>query len=183
MPTERTFAAFTRNTRGGLGISEIPKYGFCISVFLILKDEKDPRSFLMGHLNPDANWAHIGALTQDRIDAHSKGWMLPSSHIIFGESPNDAAKRVSSEQLGIEDVEGLYLIGPKVFSEVYAPRRHPEAKEHWDLQFLFEGSVASSDLLNDVARHAWKKLDFINIDSIDPSKISRSHEDILLRIR
>ncbi|HKW05022.1 MAG TPA: NUDIX hydrolase [Nitrososphaerales archaeon] len=182
MSTERKFAAFTRNTRGGLGISEIPKDGFCISVFLILKGENDPRGVLMGYLNPEANWAHIGALTQDRIDAHSKGWMLPSSHIIFGESPNDAAKRVFSEQLGIEDSGGL-LTGPKVFSEVYAPRRHSEAKEHWDLQFLFEGRITSSDLLNDVARNAWKKLDFIDIDSIEPSKISRSHEDILSRIR
>lgn len=183
MSSERTFAAFTRNTRGGLGISEIPKDGFCISVFLILEAKNDPRSVLMGYLNPDANWAHIGALTQDRIEAHSKGWMLPSSHIIFGESPNEAAKRVSSEQLGIENFDGLCLSGPKVFSEVYSPKRHPEAKEHWDLQFLFEGNVESSDLLNDVARRAWKKLDFINIDSIDPSKISRSHEDVLLRIR
>ena len=70
----------------------------------------------MGLLNPDANWDHIGALTNDRIQAHSKGWMLPSCHLLYGESPSDAATRIVTEQLGFEDVRYLALSYPKVYS-------------------------------------------------------------------
>ncbi len=176
--TNRKFAAFTRNGRDGLGISEIPKDGFCISAFLIIRKLGNPRSILMGHLNPEANWAHIGALTADRIKAHS-GWMLHSCHLVYGESPLDAAQRVLREQL---DIKGKFdLSGPKVFSEVYQPRRHPEAKEHWDLQFLFEGRL-SSDEFRARAPSAWLKLEFIDIDEINKHEIARAHEDILARI-
>src|SRR3989442_4075768 len=50
---------------------------------------------LMGHMNPKAPWDHIGALDPSRVEAHSRGWMLPSSHLIFLESPDEAARRIA----------------------------------------------------------------------------------------
>jgi NUDIX domain len=181
--TNRKFAAFTRNGREGLGISEIPEDGFCISVFLIIRQNGSPRNILMGYLNPDANWGHIGALTSDRIQAHKNGWMLPSCHLLYGESPRDAASRVAREQLGIEnDKEFQLLENPKVYSELYAPKRHPKRKEHWDLQFVFEGQLESKQLHNSVSPSPWLRLEFVNIDVVNKDKIARSHEDILARL-
>jgi ADP-ribose pyrophosphatase YjhB (NUDIX family) len=181
MTTYRKFAAFARDGRGGLGISEVPADGFCISAFLIIRDADNPRDVLMGQINPNANWDHIGALTPDRIEAHSKGWMLPSCHLLYGESPSDAALRIAREQLGF-DAEGLHLSEPRVYSEVYAPKRHPERKEHWDLQFLFEARMRRGELSGTNMPNVWRKLEFVDIDSVSKNEIARSHEDILARI-
>lgn len=181
MPTDRKFAAFSKSGREGLGISEIPKDDFCISAFLVIREEKDRRKVLMGHLNPDEDWAHIGALTKDRIEDLSKGWMLPSCHLLYGESPQEAASRIASEQLGSDSKE-LNISEPKVYSEVYASKRFPEKKQHWDLEFIFEGQIEGSRMLQKNPK-AWKKLEFIDIDAVNPQEIARSHEDILARVK
>ena len=62
MTTTRKFAAFSRNGRGGLGISEIPEDDFCISAFVVIREADNRRRVLMGHLNPNADWDHIGGL-------------------------------------------------------------------------------------------------------------------------
>ncbi len=135
----------------------------------------------MGRLNPQAPWNHIGALTQDRIEAHSKGWMLPSCHLLYGESPAEAIARIAREQLGFDNIEQLHLSGPKVYSEVYAPKRHPESSKHWDLQFLYEGTIRSN-LIDAKMLNAWTELSFVDIDQVNKNKIARSHEDILARL-
>ncbi len=179
MTTERKFAAFAKNGRQGLGISKIPKDGFCISVFLIVRQKDRPRRVLMGKLNPEASWDHFGALTPDRIEAHSHGWMLPSCHLLYGESPHDAARRVAREQLGLDDQ--LELSEPKVYSEVYEPKRYSGANQHWDLEFVYEAYL-QSEFLNQQTPKAWRKLEFIDIDSLGRSEYARSHEDIVSRV-
>src|SRR5882762_5961583 len=79
-----------------------------------------PTNVLMGHMNPRAPWDHIGALDPSRVEVHSRGWMLPSSHLIFQESPGDAARRIAREQLELPD---LSFSEPMVVSEAYTPRR------------------------------------------------------------
>jgi ADP-ribose pyrophosphatase YjhB (NUDIX family) len=164
-----------------MGISEIPVDGFCVSAFLLVWDVDNPRRLLMGHLNPDAPWDHIGALTKDRVEAHSKGWMLPSSHLLYGESPMDAAMRIAREQLEVERPETLGITGPRAFSEVYSPRRFPERKGHWDLEFLYDATVKGIDFLQRKTPNAWRELKFIDIDHVDRGEIARSHEDILAK--
>ena len=180
MTTSRKFAAFTKNGRDGLGVSEVPKDGFCISVFLIIRERDSPHRILMGRINPHADWAHIGALTRDRIEAHSGGWMLPSCHLIYGESPHDAARRIVREQLALD--RELNLAAPKVYSEVYAPERHPAAKEHWDLQFLFEGELGTKELQGMKKPNAWRTLEFVDVGTLDKTEFARSHEDIIARV-
>jgi ADP-ribose pyrophosphatase YjhB (NUDIX family) len=180
--TDRRFAAFSRDSREGLGIAEIPEDGFCISAFLIIRQSDNPRRILMGYLNPNANWAHLGALTSDRIEAHSKGWMLPSCHLLYGEAPKDAATRIAKEQLRLANTDQLHLSDqPKVYSEVYSPKRHPERKQHWDLEFVFEGCLNLNELYK-LRTSAWLRLEFVDIDTVNAKEIARSHDDILARL-
>jgi ADP-ribose pyrophosphatase YjhB (NUDIX family) len=156
-----------------LSSPEVPEGGLCLSSFLVLSKYSSPDTVLMGHLNPSAPWDLIGALDVRRVEIHSKGWMLPSSHLIIKESPQEAAKRIAKEQLGLED---LRLSDPRVVSEVSTPKRFPDLPRHWDIEFIFlgnleEGEVRSSD--------AWKELHFINPSTTKRSEIARSHEDIL----
>src|SRR2546428_546609 len=100
MTTDRRFSRFSKSpATAAFSVTEIPDDGVCLSAFLIVTEARDARKVLMGHMNPKAPWDHIGALDPSRVEAHSHGWMLPSSHLIFRESPDDAARRVAREQL------------------------------------------------------------------------------------
>src|SRR5437879_13034933 len=128
MTTDRRFSRFSKSGESAaVSITEIPAGGVCLSAFVIVTDTGHPTNVLMGHMNPRAPWDHIGALDPSRVEVHSRGWMLPSSHLIFQESPGDAARRIAREQLEWPD---LSLSEPKVMSEAYRPRRSPDAPRH-----------------------------------------------------
>jgi ADP-ribose pyrophosphatase YjhB (NUDIX family) len=127
----------------------------------------------MGKINPEADWDHIGALDASRVRVHSKGWMLPSSHLMLYESPQAGAKRILREQLDLKDA---VLEDPKMVSEVYTPKRFPNLPRHWDLEFIFRSEIKKSSLRT---HKAWRELRFIDVDKIPRSDIARSHDDIL----
>jgi ADP-ribose pyrophosphatase YjhB (NUDIX family) len=167
MATERRFSRFATSDRP-LQTREIPEGGICLSAFLVIGETRHPERVLMGHLNPSAMWDHIGALDSERAEMNSRGWMLPSSHLMLGESPQAAADRILREQLGLP---AQVLAGPEVFSEVYG------AKNHWDLEFVFVGER------DQIARHpAWLDLAFVDVNETPPDQIARYHEDILAHV-
>lgn len=174
MTTDRRFCRFSRSSgTEAFGMSEVPEDGLCLSAFVLLTAEENPRAVLMGHLNPAAPWDHLGALDPSRVEAHRHGWMLPSSHLMVRESPAEAARRILTEQLGLPAVP---LAGPQVVSEVYAPRRFPTARGHWDLEFLFRGTAPGKTL---AVPEAWTELEFVDLRTTRKSEIARSHEEIL----
>jgi ADP-ribose pyrophosphatase YjhB (NUDIX family) len=167
MTTSRKFAHFKRDVAEPR-IKEIPEGGFCISAFLIISKRGYPNKVLMGHLNKNAPWDHIGALDSERVKRHSRGWMLPSSGLIFGESPQEAATRILKEQLGLENEN---LEGPRIISEIYGD------EEHWDLEFLFLG-----ELENAPSHNAWLELKFVDLSKTRREEIARLHEDVLAHV-
>src|SRR5437879_12198469 len=162
MATERKFSRFNPVARA-MTTHEIPESGFCLSAFLVIGESGHPENILMGHLDPAAPWDHVGALDPERAEANSKGWMLPSSHLMIGESPQAAAERILKEQLGLP---ALPLKGPFVFSEVYGP------KNTWDLEFIFVGER------DQVGQHpVWRELSFVDVNATPREEIARYHED------
>ena len=173
MTTDRRFCRFTRPADTPYGMPEVPAAGLCLSAFLVLTETGHPGHVLMGHLDPEAPWDHLGALDPSRTVVHRRGWMLPSSHLIVQESPQEAARRIAREQLEMPD---LALGEPKVVSEVYVPRRFPDRGGHWDLEFLFRGEL---DAPVRTRPRAWTDLAFVDLATTPKSAIARSHEDIL----
>ena len=174
MTTDRRFARFNaRNTAGPLTTREVPEGGMCLSAFVALTESGSLNRVLLGHLDSGANWDHIGGLDPERVGAHSKGWMIPSCHLILQESPQDAARRILGEQLGLKNVA---LSEPKVVSEVYTPKRFPDLPSHWDLEFIFRGDLPRGTLPRATA---WKELSFIDVSRTRKSEMARSHEDVL----
>lgn len=151
---------------------EPPEGGLCLSAFLIITDRGNANRVLMGRLNTRAPWDHIGALDASRVEVHSKGWMLPSCHLLVYESPQEAAKRILREQLEID----LSLTGPDVVSEAYTPRRFPDLPRHWDIEFIFKGELPEDRIPKPLA---WSNLSFVNVNNTEKTEIARSHEDIL----
>jgi ADP-ribose pyrophosphatase YjhB (NUDIX family) len=168
MATERKFAHFKKGVVPPR-IKKIPEGGFCISTFIIISKIGDQNQVLMGHINKTARWDHIGGLDLERVGRHSKGWMLPSSGLVWGESPQDSAQRILKEQLGLMEQK---LDGPLVFSEVYG------SPDHWDLEFLFLGE---RDKLP--SHEASRELKFIDLTKTRKEEVARLHEDILAHVR
>lgn len=175
MTTDRRFCRFSKSAEtDAFGMPEVPAGGFCISAFVMLSPADDRARVLLGHLNPDAPWDHLGALDPGRVEAHRHGWMIPSSHLMVRESPDAAAQRILAEQL---QLPAMPLDGPKVVSEVSTPRRFPEAKGHWDLEFLYRGTTTERIPPSSVA---WTELKFVDLRRTSTRDIARSHEDVLL---
>jgi hypothetical protein len=174
LTTSRVFCRFARGSDNTLGLKEIPSDGFCISTFLVIADPENPKSVLMGKIDPSGPWDHLGAMFPDLVQAASKGWMLPSSHLISFESPDDSARRILREQLGADDLE---LSEPRIFSEVYNQKGR---ENHWDLQLVFQGKLEPDAHLNTAG--IWKELRFLDVDTISGREIARSNGDILARL-
>ncbi len=155
-------------------MKEAPTGGLCLSCFLVVSEGENKGRILMGRLDPEAPWDHLGALDSSRAAIHSNGWMLPSSHLMVYESPQEAALRIQKEQL--ELAEFIELSEPKVVSEVYIPKQSANLPRHWDIEFIFCGALDTKQLRRS---NAWSALEFLEISKLHQSDISRYHDDIL----
>jgi 8-oxo-dGTP pyrophosphatase MutT (NUDIX family) len=177
MTTTRQFCRFNKGSSiatgvvdtSGLTLKEIPDGGFCLSSFLVCTLKGDEKKVLMGRLDPKAPWDHVGGLDERRINLSSKGWMLPSSHLLYGESPEEGAERIANEQLGIE----RKFSNPIVASEFYVPKSSTSGKKHWDLEFIYR--FEESQLR---PHQMWRSLEFVDY-AASKHEIARSHEDVL----
>jgi predicted pyridoxine 5'-phosphate oxidase superfamily flavin-nucleotide-binding protein len=171
--TDRRFARFAEDRPPGAGYWPLPDDGLCLSSFVLLSPRDSPNEVLLGRLDPAGGWDRIGALDPLRVQRNAEGWMLPSCHLRYFEAPDEAARRVLDEQLGLA---GLALGPPSVFSERYRPRRHPERGEHWDLEFLYRATAPAGW----APRHpAWRELRFLDPSATPRAEFARSHEEVL----
>jgi 8-oxo-dGTP pyrophosphatase MutT (NUDIX family) len=174
MEPPRRFCRFRTEGHAGGDLEPLPGDGMCLSAFVLLSPESDANKLLFGMVRPEAKgWLAAGGLDMNRA-ARSRGkWMLPSSHLLVFESPDDAAKRVLREQLG---VPGTPLHPPIIVSETYA--RGPEAgpDPHWDLHFIYRLSAPAQP---PGIPSLWERLEFVEPRSLDPTMFARGHGDIL----
>lgn len=170
---QRRFSRFAEGRSTSDGYWPLPPDGLCLSSFVLLSPSARPHEVLVGRLDPTAPWADIGALDPRRVELNAQGWMLPSCHLLYFESPHDAAQRVLREQLGLERVA---LEGPRVFSEKYRPRRHPERGDHWDLEFVYRGTLESDSA---PSHPAWSELRFVDPEERSRTEFTRSHDEVL----
>ena len=151
-------------------IHEVPSGGFCLSVFLLISPSDRPSEVLWGRPEPNAEWELLAGYRSAGVS--DREWLLPASILHFGESPDDAAKRIIRDQLARARVS---LSRPKVVSEVYSPRGRPEWKDHWDVRFLYEGQT------DDVppAGPMWAELAFLNPAQVRSQPVGRGHREVL----
>ncbi len=170
MATDRIFCRFTRSD-APFSIHELPSEDICLSAFLIFSPPGDPKQVLVGQMNPEAPWDHFAGLAREEVELNEGRWVLPASHLLFGEGPNHAATRILHEQLG--NLSATWD-PPILDSQFYMPRS--QHTKHWDLQFIYRGRLASSRL---PSLHPWKRLRLVDLAKAAPSEFGRSHEDIL----
>jgi ADP-ribose pyrophosphatase YjhB (NUDIX family) len=162
--TERRFAAFSRRALPPR-MNTVPQGGMCISAFLVISRKGEPGSVLVGRINKNAEWDHIGALNGKRLERFASGWMLPSSHLILFETPEGAARRILREQLGVRNQA---LEGPMTFADTSG------TANHWDLGFIFTGERESAP-----SNAAWDELKFVEASKLRRDEMVRSQLDVL----
>jgi ADP-ribose pyrophosphatase YjhB (NUDIX family) len=162
--TDRRFAAFSKHAVPPR-MKAAPEGWMCISTFLVLSKVGEPSSVLMGRINKNAAWDHIGALDAKRMERFASGWMLPSSHLILFETPEGAARRILREQLGIRKQA---LRGPIAFADTSG------TPNHWDLGFIFTGERDTAP-----SSEAWDEMRFVRGTDLKRDEIVRSQVDVL----
>lgn len=162
--TDRRFAAFSREALPPR-MNSVPEGGMCISAFLVISKKGAKEDVLMGKINKNAEWDHIGALDGKRLERFASGWMLPSSHLMLFETPEGAARRILREQLGIRNQA---LDGPMAFADTSG------TSNHWDIGFIFTGETEVAP-----SSSAWDDLEFVDVTRLKRDDIVRSQLDVL----
>jgi len=174
MTTERRFCRFTRTAEGHpFGLRWEEPGGLCPSTFLLLGQARRPTSILVGRLNPKAPRDHLEGLDAERVEAHRGGWLLPASHLLHRETPDESARRILDEMLGGARPS---LEPARVVSAVSTPRRFPETHNHGDISFLYRGTLSASP---PSVPTVWDDLRSVDVRAARRSEFARSHEEVL----
>ena len=148
----------------------VPKGGTCLSAFLVLKG-KD--GVLVGKMAKPDLWVKnffVGESFAPKYASSGK-WILPASHLKYGESPDDAAKRILTEQLGLS---GVKMNLSEVQSHLSGNPNDSDAA-HWDICFIYEGKVTKA-----VQKPEWfSELAFMKASKLSVDDFTRGHGDVL----
>jgi len=148
----------------------VPKGGACISVFLVLKGKG---GVLVGKMAKPEVWVEkffVGEMFAPKY-ASSNKWVLPASHLEYGEKPDDAAMRVLTQEVGVGHGK---LTFREVQSHLSKDPKDPEAA-HWDICFVYEGTLKDK-----VEQPDWfSDLRFLNPKKLSSEDFTRGHGDVL----
>jgi ADP-ribose pyrophosphatase YjhB (NUDIX family) len=148
----------------------VPKGGTCLSAFLVLKGKN---GILAGKMTKPEVWVEkffVGESFAPKYTSSAK-WTLPASYLKYGEKPEDAARRILTEQLGLSKVK---LTLSEVQSHLSGDPNDSDAA-HWDICFVYEGTVKGK-----VSKPEWfSELDFLKPKTLSADDFTRGHGDIL----
>jgi ADP-ribose pyrophosphatase YjhB (NUDIX family) len=153
--------------------SNVPKGGTCLSSFLVMKKKS---GILVGKMAKPEIWVErflVGEMFAPKYAASNK-WLLPASHLKYGEKPEDAVRRVLVEQLGIPKSK-LSLL--EVQSHLAKDPDDPEAA-HWDICFVYEGAFNGK-----LQKPEWfSELTFVKPRQLTTEDFTRGHGDVLMEL-
>jgi ADP-ribose pyrophosphatase YjhB (NUDIX family) len=148
----------------------VPKGGTCLSSFLVLKGKE---GILVGKMSKPEVWVErflVGEMFAPKYAASNK-WLLPASHLKYGEKPEDAAKRVLTEQINVAKGK-LSLL--EVQSHLSQDPNDPEAA-HWDICFVYRGELRGKPQTPE-----WfSELRFVKARELASEDFTRGHGDVL----
>ena len=174
MTPPRRFARLRRGSVAEVpGYSVVPENGLCLSTCLVIRPPREDRRVLLGRLDPRAPWLEIGGLDPTRVARIGDSWMLPSSQLLFFETPEESAHRIAREQLYSElpPIEGTYFN-----AEAYPSAGHPNGDPHWDFYFVYRARWPTDE----PPRAApFRSLEFADLDRVRPVEIARGQGDVL----
>jgi len=148
----------------------VSKGGTCLSSFLILKGKT---GILVGKITKPEVWVQKFLMGEKFAPTYaaSNKWLLPASHLKYGEKPEDAAKRILTEQVQLKNAR---LKLREVQSHLAEDPNDPDAA-HWDICFVYEGTVRGK-----VKTPEWfSELRFVKPKELSSEDFTRGHGDVL----
>jgi ADP-ribose pyrophosphatase YjhB (NUDIX family) len=148
----------------------VPKGGTCLSSFLVLK-RKD--GILVGKMTKPQIWVErfLMGETFAPVYASSNKWLIPASHLKYGEKPEDAATRILVEQVGITWSK-LSLL--QIQSHLSQDPKDPDIA-HWDVCFVYGGTLRKEPRTPE-----WfSELRFMRTRELASEDFTRGHGDVL----
>ena len=150
----------------------VPEYGVCLSTFIIAKRRE---SILL--LRPRANdaWETKGAFPKGRAAELAKegAWLLPATHLLMGESPDRAARRIVREWAGLRGKPRFLMVQSHTRPGGFLDQKLNG--KHWDICFVYELTSASKPK----AKPWWSEGRFVPTARISRMNLGRGHVDIL----
>jgi ADP-ribose pyrophosphatase YjhB (NUDIX family) len=152
----------------------VPKGGTCLSSFLVLRGKG---GILVGKMTKPEIWVErflVGEMFAPKYAASNK-WLLPASHLKYGEKPEDAAMRVLVEQVGVPKGKLSFV---QVQSHLSQDPNDPEAA-HWDICFVYDGTIRGK-----LQTPEWfSELRFVKPRELSSEDFTRGHGDVLRELR
>lgn len=153
-------------------LNHVPKAGVCLSAFVVARRGA---SILLGKPRVHDAWPTKGGFAKWRVvELEREGsWLLPATHLLMEESPDEAAKRITREWAGLKGTPRFLMVQSHL-----RPGRlwNPKLKDnHWDLCFVYELRPKSPPKLNPW----WSEMKFVKPSEIRRMNIGRGHRDIL----
>ena len=148
----------------------VPKGGVCLSSFLVLRGKG---GILVGKMAKPGIWSEKFLVPEPYAGnaVNSGKWVLPAAHLLFGESPNDAANRILTDQIQVKKTK-LSLL--EVQSHLSEDPSDPEGA-HWDVCFVHGGTLKGS-----VKSVEWfSELRFVGTRNLTSDGFARGHGDVL----
>lgn len=151
----------------------VPKGGACLSSFLVMRGKG---GILVGKMAKPERWVEkffVGESYAPQAVSSGK-WVLPASHLQFGERPEDAATRILTEEVQAKKRKMRLL---QVQSHLSEDPSDPEAA-HWDICFVHGGTLSGP-----LKRPEWfSELKFVNTKNLTTDDFARGHGDVLKKL-
>jgi len=149
-----------------------PKGGVCISAFVIARLHN---SILLGRPRRHNAWPTKGGLRKSKAGELERegAWLLPATHLMVGESPDRAARRIVREWAGLKGTPKFVSVQSHV-----RPARLANSKlsgKHWDICFVYRLNARGLPK----PRPWWRELRFVPLSEIRRIKLGRGHRDVL----
>lgn len=111
-----------------------PPTSLCLRCFLVSEGEE---GLLVGRVKRAAEWQDLEIAHGFDALLESGQWVLPASHLLVGETPAAAARRIATQQLG---ATSHALKEASAFSHISEQPGHA-SPPRWNLCFVFEAQV------------------------------------------
>jgi len=149
-----------------------PKAGVCLSTFVIAKQRN---SILLFRPRAHDAWETKGAFPKGWAAELAKegAWLLPATHLLMGESPDHAARRIVREWAGLKGTPRFLMVQSHTRRGGFLNKKLKG--KHWDICFVYELTAGTGPK----AKPWWSEAHYFPIPKISRMHLGRGHLDIL----
>lgn len=158
-------------------LRHIPRAGLCLSTFVIARRGN---SILLGRPLASAAWPEKGGFPKHQAEQLEKEgtWLLPATHLLMDETPDDSARRIACEWAGLSGKTRFVTVQSHLRLRKPGQMGYTMLRKklnHWDICFIYEMRTKALPK----AKPWWSEMRFFSTREILKITLGRGHIDIL----